>query len=205
MKIDTYVAGPIDANNYLIWDEKSKEAILIDCSDYNEGVIDKINTEKLVLKYILLTHGHFDHILGINSMLEVLNAKVGIHSYDVPMLNNTDQMCLMFGISPTGAQKYDFLIDENSNLYLGDIPVNILYTPGHSEGSVCYLIENNLFCGDTLFKGSYGRTDLPGGNFNKIHHSIKDILFNLNDDIIVYPGHGDSSTIGYEKRYNDIN
>ena len=205
MNIITYIAGPIDANNYLVFDESTKEGVLIDCSAYNEDIIREVKSRGLNVKYILLTHGHFDHILGVNEMKNALGAKVGIHTADKILMEHTPQMCTMFGLPPEEQQIPDFTFDGDTKLTIGSYKIQIFNTPGHTEGGVSYLIENNLFCGDTLFKGSYGRTDLPGGNFKAIVNSIKDILFKLDDNINVYPGHGESTTIGYEKKYNEIN
>ncbi len=205
MNIITYIAGPIDANNYLVFDESTKEAVLIDCSAYNEDIIREVRNKGLNVKYILLTHGHFDHILGVNEMKNTLGAKVGINKADVILMEHTPQMCTMFGLPPEEPQIPDFTFDGDTELTVGSYKIRIFNTPGHTEGGVSYLIEDKLFCGDTLFKGSYGRTDLPGGNFKAIVNSIKDTLFKLDDNINVYPGHGESTTIGYEKKYNEIN
>ncbi|MEE3348638.1 MAG: MBL fold metallo-hydrolase [Candidatus Gastranaerophilaceae bacterium] len=205
MNITTYIAGPIDANNYLIYDESTRDAVLIDCSDYREDILNEVKQKGLNVKYILLTHGHFDHILGVNEMKKALNVKAGIAKADIILLEHTPEMCEMFGIPPEEPQIADFTFDSDTKLSIGNNQIQILYTPGHTEGGVSYLIEDNLFCGDTLFKGSFGRTDLPGGDFKAIVNSIKNTLFKLDDNINVYPGHGESTTIGYEKKYNEIN
>ncbi len=205
MEISTYIAGPIDANNYLVSDEMTKEAILIDCSAYREDIINEVKQKGLKVKYILITHGHFDHILGVNDMAKALDAKVGIHSDDAIMMEHTPEMCTMFGLPPKEPQKYDFYVNENNNISFGNIKVDVIHTPGHTEGGVCYLISNHLFCGDTIFRNSYGRTDLLGGNFKDIQNSIKNIIFKLDDNIQIHTGHGESTTVEYEKRYNKIN
>ncbi len=205
MKMKTYIAGPIDANNYLLWDEKSKDAILIDCSDFKEEILDDIKTNGLNLKYILLTHGHFDHVLGVNKTAEVLGAKVGIHQSDVVLLENINEFARLVGFPPITPPKHDFTVSDNETLEFGNLKIKILHTPGHTEGGVCYLIENNLFSGDTLFKDYYGRTDLFGGDFDKIKSSIKNIIFKLDDNIQVFPGHDQKTSIGYEKIHNEIN
>ena len=206
MKINRYIAGPIDANNYLVWDEISKDAVLIDCSDYVEEIIQKIKEEQLNLKYILITHGHFDHVLGLNAMNSVLNTKIGISSTDSDLLKNIGEMCELFGIPAQEPQKYDFFVDSaDLNLSIGNIPIKIILTPGHTQGGVSYLIGNTVFTGDTLFYGSYGRVDLPGGDFQAIKNSLKEVLFKLDSNTVAYPGHGDSTTIEFEKKYNEIN
>ena len=109
-----------------------------------------------------------------------------------------------FGLFVDKNPEYDRFIDGNTELKIGDIPIKILETPGHTEGGMCYLIDGNLFSGDTLFKRYVGRTDLPGGNYSKIENSIKNVLYKLDDNTIVYPGHNEKTTIGYEKEYNEI-
>lgn len=205
MKMKTYIAGPIDANNYLLWDENTKEAVLIDCSEYNEDILKDIKGNNLNVKYILLTHGHFDHVLGLNEMKKALNAKVGINKGDEIMLTNINEFSKFFAFPHVEPQKADFFVSDGDELIFGDIKIKVIETAGHTEGGVCYLIENNLFSGDTLFRNSYGRTDLFGGNFDKIYHSLRDIIFKLDDNIKVFTGHGASTTVGYEKVHNEIN
>lgn len=205
MKMKTYIAGPIDANNYLLWDENTKEAVLIDCSEYNEDILKDIKGNNLNVKYILLTHGHFDHVLGLNEMKKALNAKVGINKGDEIMLTNINEFSKFFAFPHVEPPKTDFFVSDGDELIFGDIKIKVIETAGHTEGGVCYLIENNLFSGDTLFRNSYGRTDLFGGNFDKIYHSLRDIIFKLDDNIKVFTGHGASTTIGYEKVHNEIN
>lgn len=206
MLINTYVAGPVQANNYLVVDEVSKEAILIDCSDYVEEIIDYVKKNNLKVKYILLTHGHFDHVLGINRMNEVLGAKVYVHEGDKEQVVNTRAVMTMFGLPTEGVEnpKITGTLSDAGELTLGNQLIKVIETPGHTPGGVCYLIGNCLFSGDTLFHGTIGRTDLPGGSFQQIKHSVKDVLFALDENIEVYPGHAEPSTIGYEKKFNDI-
>ena len=144
-------------------------------------------------------------LLTPDYMAKALDAKVGIHSDDAIMMEHTPEMCTMFGLPPKEPQKYDFYVNENNNISFGNIKVDVIHTPGHTEGGVCYLISNHLFCGDTIFRNSYGRTDLLGGNFKDIQNSIKNIIFKLDDNIQIHTGHGESTTVEYEKRYNKIN
>ena len=206
MLINTYVAGPVQANNYLVVDEVSKEAILIDCSDYVAEIIDYVKENNLTVKYILLTHGHFDHVLGINRMNEVLGAKVYVHEGDKEQVVNTRSVMMMFGLPTEGVEnpKITATLSDAGELTLGTQVIKVIETPGHTPGGVCYLIGNCLFSGDTIFHGTIGRTDLPGGSFQQIKHSVKDVLFALDEYIKVYPGHGEPTSIGYEKKFNDI-
>ena len=206
IQIKTFVAGPVQANNYLVYDNESKEAILIDCSDYVQEIIDIVKNENLNVKYILLTHGHFDHVLGINSMKETLGTKAYVHHGDEEQVAHTSEIMMMFGL-PFNLDvnpKLDGTLKDAGTLSIGSNEIKVLETPGHTEGCVCYLINDVLFSGDTLFQGSVGRTDLPGGDFSQLRHSIKDVLFKLDENITVFPGHGDKTTIAYEKKFNDI-
>ena len=204
MKMKTYISGPIDANNYLLWDENSKEAVLIDCSDYREDILDFVKENDLAVKYILLTHGHFDHVLGVNEMSKALNAKVGVHIGDKVMLDNINEFARFFAFPHVEPPKADFYFEDNSELQFGSIKIRVIHTPGHTQGGVCYLIEDKLFSGDTLFRESVGRTDLFGGNFQELLDSVKNKLFKLDDNTTVYPGHGPATTVGHEKKYNEI-
>ena len=205
MILKHYIAGPIDANNYLIADEETKDGALIDCSEMKQEILDDVKNLGINVKYILLTHGHFDHVLGVNDMKNALGAKVYINKGDVFMLDNINQIMSMFGINQKVAPpEYDEFVEDGQELPLGNTKIKTIYTPGHSEGGVCYLVDDKLFSGDTLFRESVGRTDLYGGNFKTLLNSVKGVLFNLDDDINVYPGHGPSSTIGHEKNYNQF-
>ncbi len=206
MLIKTYVAGPVQANNYLVIDEASKEAILVDCSDYVAEIVDYVKENDLNVKYILLTHGHFDHVLGINKMKDALGAKVYVHEGDKEQVLYTREVMMMFGLPTDGVENpvIDGVLADVGVLTLGAEEIKVLDTPGHTPGCVCYLIGDKLFSGDTLFQYSIGRTDLPGGSFSEIKHSVVDILFALDENIQVFPGHGSSTTIGFEKKFNDI-
>ncbi|MBO5435562.1 MBL fold metallo-hydrolase [bacterium] len=204
MIIKQYIAGPIDANNYLVADEASKEAVLIDCSDRVQKIIGDVKNLGLNVKYILFTHGHFDHVMGANVMKEELGAKVLGSKEDLNQTELTKTILQSMGLPLVEDPKYDEFIDKNSQLKIGDTEIKVIETPGHTEGGLCFLIENNLFSGDTLFKGCVGRTDLPGGSFAKLENSIKNKLYKLDDLINVHPGHGDMTTIYYEKKYNEI-
>ena len=180
--------------------------MLIDCSAYITKLVKFVKENEYKVKYILLTHGHFDHILGVNEMKKELNTKAYIHKNDLALAQNMIQFMDNFGIPTDGIDnpKIDGTLDELNELSIGEIPVKIFETPGHTKGSVSYLIEKAFFCGDTIFRKSFGRTDLPGGSFEEIEHSIKDVIFSLDGSISLYTGHGEFTTIGYEKQFNAI-
>ncbi len=204
MIIKQYIAGPIEANNYLVADENSKEAVLIDCSEKVQQIIDDVKNLGLKVKYILLTHGHFDHVMGVNDMKKELGAEVLVNEKDKSQVEMTKTILRTFGIYADKNPEYDRFIDANTELKIGDIPIKILETPGHTEGGLSYLIDGKLFSGDTLFKRYVGRTDLPGGDYDKLENSIRNVLYKLDDDTEVLPGHNEKTTIGYEKKINEI-
>ncbi|MBR1754285.1 MBL fold metallo-hydrolase [bacterium] len=198
----TFVEGPIEDNNYLIFNEDTKNAILIDCTNPSKDIDDTIKKNGLNLQYILLTHGHFDHVLGVNYYRQKYGAKSLIHKDDKVIIDGINDHMRMFGryanheIPVIDAFLEDKIIFDTKE-------IKVLHTPGHTQGSVCFLYENNLFSGDTLFLESYGRTDLPTGSFSTIKQSLEK-LFELDENIKVYPGHGEKTSIGYEKKYNAI-
>lgn len=200
MNIEVFVVGQLENNMYLIKDEASKKAVLIDASSNIPELIEA--SKGYDVEYILLTHGHFDHIMGLTSLKQALNAQAVICKDDLVISDNINEFTRLFGLPDTVPPAYDKYIKDGDIINVGNLEINVIHTPGHTEGGVCYLIEDNLFSGDTLFKRSVGRTDLFGGNFKKLSDSIKNKLFKLDNNIKVFPGHGDMTTIGFEKKYN---
>lgn len=213
MIIKTFREPPIDNNNYLIIDEPSGEAALVDCSSLD--IWDKVpssqgnvaattsgNTrgeiENVCLKYILLTHGHFDHVAGIRE----IKAEVLMHKNDLDLLKQVNNFLPMFGMGKITVPKIDRFVEDGDIIKLGDIEINVIHTPGHTQGGVCYYAENNLFSGDTIFRESVGRCDLEGGDFNQLVESIENKIFTLPEDVKIYPGHGKPTTVGWEKENN---
>lgn len=204
MILKQFVFGAIENNNYLLIDEASKEAVLIDCTQ-EDGDIEKVLQEyDAKLKFILLTHGHFDHVLGVNYFKNKYNCQVLIHEADKELVERLPEFAISFGLPPAQAQKIDEYIKDGDIIKLGQNEIKVIHTPGHTQGCVCYLINDDIFTGDTLFYECVGRTDLPGGSFKQIVSSIKEKLFVLDENIKVYPGHGPLSTIGHEKANNQF-
>ena len=206
MKVKTFVKGPIDANNYLIIDPKTNEAVLIDCSESDKSYIEEIKNTNVNLKYILLTHGHFDHILGCNEFHKAFGVEIYVGQEDTKQIKYAPEMTMMLGgvripevIAPIKTVK------DGDVFKIGETELKAISTPGHTEGGMCYLSnDGKLFSGDTLFMQSVGRTDFMGGNFEKIKHSVCEKLFKLSDETEVYTGHGPKTTIGREKKFNEI-
>lgn len=191
---------PIDNNNYLLIDEESKEAVLIDCSAVEPKVREVLEEYGAVLKYILLTHGHFDHVAGIRQT----DAKIVMHKDDLPILKQSNIYLPAFGIPEITIPKIDIYINDNDVLTIGKNEIKVLHTPGHTQGGVCYLIDNMLFSGDTIFRESVGRCDLEGGDFVQIVDSIKKKIFTLPEETVIYPGHGRATDVAWEKLHNNF-
>ena len=202
MIIKTFVEPPIDNNNYLIVDEKTKEAALIDCSSIDDRIDEEIEKQGANLKYILLTHGHFDHIAGIRPNRFKNNPQIVMHKADSDWLNNANQYLPMFGMPEITIPKVDVFVDDGDTIQLGSLEIKVLHTPGHTQGVVCYLVDGNLFSGDTIFREAVGRCDLEGGNFNQIVESIENKIFTLPPETVIYPGHGNITSVEWEKEHN---
>jgi glyoxylase-like metal-dependent hydrolase (beta-lactamase superfamily II) len=208
MEIKIFTFNPFFENTFIIWDESTNEAAVIDpgMSDKNEQLEFKsfIDEKSLNLKYLINTHCHLDHILGCGFVKEEYNPVYYIPEKDLPLFDQADKQAEMFGIELDKLPKIDKFLSENEIISLGNESISNLFTPGHTPGEFCLHLKESDFCitGDVLFKEGIGRTDLYGGNYNILIHSIKSKLFSLPDEIVIYPGHGDKSTIGYEKLHN---
>ncbi len=204
MIVKQFVEGFIANNNYLLIDEESKEAALIDCTDYISELGAVLKEYDAKLKYILLTHGHFDHIMGVPKIKQEFGAKVYLHKDDKELVDNSDEFMISVGMQPFEHPEIDKYIDENEEIYLGKNKIRIIHLPGHTQGGVGYLVDGMLFAGDSIFLESVGRTDLPGGNHKQLIESIKNKIFSLDGDTILYVGHGTNTTVEHEKKYNEF-
>ena len=195
MIIKAIPAGIYDANCYIVMDEKTKDAVVLDPGGDGEMLERAIKDMGANVKSILLTHGHMDHVGGVEYLSDKLNVPFYISKIDEEYMEKDNYV---FG-SIRNANGY---LEDGNELSFGSLNIKVIATPGHTKGGLCFLIEDKLFTGDTLFQGSIGRTDFIGGSFPEIINSIKTKLLPLGDEIEVYPGHGPKSSIGYEKRYN---
>lgn len=200
MIIKTFIEPPIENNNYLIIDEESREAALIDCSFMDDNILLELKKQNAVLKYILLTHGHFDHIGGLNDIPS--QTKVLMHEADLDWVKEINTYLPMIGMPSMEIPKIDEYIHDQDIIKLGKSEIKVIHTPGHTQGGVCFFVDGNLFSGDTIFRESVGRCDLPGGNFDQIVKSIEERIFTLPEDTIIYPGHGKTTTVAWEKEHN---
>lgn len=199
MQIKIIKTGIYQANCYFLIDEKSGEGAIIDPGDDAQRIISELKVLSVNIKYIILTHGHMDHTGAINEIRKIVKAPVYINKQDEDM---TQKGISLFPCFSDSGYDDNIYIKDGDILKLGENEIKCIETPGHSPGGMSFYISNMVFTGDTLFNGSIGRTDFPGGNNETLIKSIKTKLMILDEDTIVYPGHGEKTSIGYEKSHN---
>ncbi len=208
MIIETRAVEPFFKNGYVVGCEDTREGIVIDPGDEVEALLDAVRQHQLQIRYILLTHAHLDHITGVGRAKAALGVPVGLHQADNFLYEAVVQQGQAFGFAVEAQPPVDFFYENEGPIRFGALAAWIRHTPGHCPGGVCLAVSREdatartLFVGDTLFQGSIGRTDLPGGNTGTLLRSIREVLFAYPDDTIVYSGHGAPTTIGVERRTN---
>lgn len=202
MKIIRIPAGIYAANCYIVYSTQTNKGIIVDPGGDVDRILEIIEEKKLSIEYIVLTHGHGDHIGGVVDLLSTLKVPLLVHKQDLNMIS--DAKINLSNTMSIGAVelKADKLLKDGDLIEFGELKAEVIHTPGHTKGGICIKIEDNILTGDTLFQGSIGRTDLPGGDYDTIINSIKEKLLIYPDDTILWPGHGIQSTIGSEKRNN---
>jgi hydroxyacylglutathione hydrolase len=199
--VKKYPVGLIQANCYVIFDEKSKVGLIIDPGAEEERIYSECTKNNLVIRYIILTHGHGDHIGAVHSLKSMLGAKVLFNQKDDYLIHGETQKMTPY-FKNIKAFEADVYIKNGDKLSFEGTEINIIDTPGHTPGGICILVDNILFTGDTLFQGSVGRSDFEYGSHETLIKSIQEKLLILDPNTIVYPGHGDKTTIGQEKETN---
>ena len=201
MNIERIVSFDNDENCYIVYDD-SLEGIVIDPGSDGEEIFDRIKKLGIRIKYILLTHCHYDHIEGLGILRKLTGAEV-VASFECNLgIQSASINLSMLFSDQISEEPADLIINDSDIIKAGNMEIKVITTPGHTKGGVCFLIDNELFSGDTLFLRSVGRTDFPGGSSATLIKSIKEKLYTLDDDTIVHPGHGNDTKIDYEKRYN---
>jgi len=199
-----FPVGPLQCNCSVIGDEKTHDAMVIDPGDQIEGILEILRQEKLTLKQIVITHAHIDHVGGAMKLKAATGAPILMNQNDYALLKMLDMQAAWVGMRPPGDVQVDEAIGQGRVLKIGEISSNVVHTPGDTEGSICvyFPAEKKLIAGDTLFAGSIGRTDLPGGSMDKIMRSLHNQVMALPDETEVVPGHGPVTTIGEERATN---
>lgn len=202
--------GPIQANCFILGCEDTRQAVVIDPGDNIDRILTALADDRLTVVHIINTHGHFDHAGANLRLKQVTGADLLIHSADAPMLVQLSASAAAWGLAAQDSPAADRLLEDGDRISFGTHTLTVLHTPGHTPGGICLYIEyaeqgvpkKAVFVGDTLFAGSIGRTDFPGGDYDTLIRSIQTKLLALDDDVTVYPGHMSSTTIGVEKRTN---
>lgn len=202
--------GPIQANCYILGCEQTRQAVVIDPGDDSDRILSTLAADRLTVAHIINTHGHFDHVGANKRLQEVTGADILIHRADAPMLSQLSSAAAAWGLAAEDSPPAGRQLEDGDTITFGAHTLTVLHTPGHTPGGICLYTEYNdnrtpkkaVFVGDTLFAGSIGRTDFPGGNYDTLIDSIRTKLFSLDDDVTVYPGHMGNTTIGVEKRTN---
>jgi glyoxylase-like metal-dependent hydrolase (beta-lactamase superfamily II) len=202
VEIATFVVGPLQSNSYLVSDESSRRAVVIDPGMDSEAVLDVVRRQQLRVESIVITHGHFDHVFSGALFKEHTGAEVVMHPDDLPLLADVPQTARFFGIKAPIPPNPDRLVREGDSVAVGELSLRVVETPGHTPGSISLCLDDAVFVGDTLFAGSVGRTDLTGGSLEVLLRSIHVKLLALADRTVVYPGHGPATSIGVERRDN---
>ena len=208
MIIETRAVGPFFKNGFVLGCEETSDAVIIDPGDEVDELLELVARRRFAVRHILLTHAHVDHVTGVAAAKKALGAPVYLHRDDLFLYDNAVQQGTMFGLRVSQPPPVDSYYAPGPPIAFGDYDVHWHHTPGHCPGGVCLQVGRRgttgkqLFVGDTLFAGSIGRTDLPGGDYATLMRSIKGVLFSFGDDAEVFPGHGPTTTIGKERRTN---
>jgi hydroxyacylglutathione hydrolase len=208
MIIEVHASAPFFKNGFVLGCEETHEGVVVDPGDEVGLLLSAVEQHGLSIQYILLTHAHLDHVTGVRRAKQALNVPVVLHKADNFLYENIVQQGMMFGLRVEPQPPIDAFYDGEGPWRFGRYGAWVHHTPGHCPGGVCLAVgrdgqaERTLFVGDTLFAGSIGRTDLPGGDLETLLNSIRSVLFRFPDDTIVWPGHGESTTVGVERRTN---
>jgi len=202
MNIISYANGPFMVNSYLVINEENKSCFILDPGYDVDRLIEEVKSKNLKMEAIVATHGHIDHIEGVNDVLNIFDVPFFVNELDKELIDTVSMQARMFGVKDPGTIKETINLPLEGTITIAGIEMKLLHTPGHSQGSVSIVIEDVVFSGDTLFNFSIGRTDLPGGDYTQLIQGIETKLFTLPDETRVLSGHGPETTVGKEKKMN---
>jgi glyoxylase-like metal-dependent hydrolase (beta-lactamase superfamily II) len=202
MKWESLTVGAFGMNAYIVWCEKTKAGILIDPGDEIDAIVERVSAHGVKLERIIITHAHIDHVLHAHEAQTRLRLPLYMHRDDGPILQRVPQQAAMFGLAHGPIPKVDGYLNDGEVIRFGEVELTVRHTPGHSPGAISLIGEGHAFVGDVLFQGSIGRTDLPDASFDVLIRSIREKLFTLPDTVRVLPGHGEATTIGFERLNN---
>jgi len=201
MIIQKIIVGPLESNCYIIADENTKEALIVDPGDEPDYIIDFIKGKKLQVKYIVCTHAHFDHVGAVSDLKQETGAQIVIHRDELDIYKSTREQAALWGFELEVLPEPDMLVSEGDLVEIGSLKFVVIHTPGHSPGSICLSGKDILITGDTIFAGSVGRTDLYGGNIGQLKKSFKRLM-SFSEETKILPGHGPETTVGKERKTN---
>ena len=202
MILKMLMVGPLQTNCYILGCNRTKEAAVIDPGGDADQILMTLAKDRLRLVYIINTHGHFDHTMVNGQLKKATGASLVIHRSDAPMILNQAAQGSLWGVKLENSPPPDVYVQEGDEITFGDISLKVLDTPGHSPGGISLVTDKMVFVGDALFAGSIGRTDFPGGDYDGLIRNVRQKIFPLGDDVVVYPGHGPRTTVGEERRTN---
>lgn len=208
MLLETRAVAPFFKNGFVLGCSQTREAVVIDPGDEVDQLLQVVKSQQLHATNILLTHAHVDHVTGVGRAKAALGVPIGLHADDLPLYERAPQQAALFGLRVDPLPPIDFFLEPGTAVGVGRHQLRVHHTPGHCPGGVCLELQQSgeavpwLFVGDTLFAGSIGRTDLPGGDYATLIRSIRGVLFAFGDQARVFPGHGPETTIGEERRSN---
>lgn len=202
MLVQAFVTGPLETNTFVVADRATAEAIVIDPGGEPDEILAFLAKERLRCRQIVNTHGHFDHVSGNRALKAATGASLLIHAEDAPMLGQAESHARFFMVRAENSPSADVYLTDREELRVGSELLRVVHTPGHSPGSVTLVAPGMAFCGDLVFYGSVGRTDLPGGSERTLLDSIRRHILTLPDDTVLHPGHGPDTTVGLERRQN---
>ena len=200
--VETIVTGPFKENSYFFWYNNSRDAILIDPGDDYNLICNQLDKKKLMPVAIINTHAHLDHIGAVSELKQIYDIPFYLHEDEALILDTYKDTCDFFGVEQREKPEVDIWLKDDREILINNFKINLFHTPGHTPGGICIKVDNHLFVGDTIFHGSVGRTDLPGGSWEKLESSLINLVKSMDPDIILHSGHGPETTLANEIEKN---